>query len=677
MELRANKKGLPVLLTFTFILFIQFTLSAQNNILLRKISVNAENKRIEELLEIISKKGHFYFSYNSDIFEKGKIIPVLNEKNATIKSIIEKIFDKNIEPIETGKYIILRSVSKKEIEQEVNQIKQSSPKTRYVIKGYIINSQTGERLSNATVYQIGQTNSAITNPDGYYSITVTTKNDNLGLAYSRKHFKDTIIIIQPANHSINMRLRPNEKIPEPIENKGLGTVKEHPDSVLKLEELGLVKFAVKKRQFSLSKNLDFLEKQHFQASLLPNIGTNRLMSGNVENNISLNALAGYSYAIKGFELGWLLNIVRTNVSGLQIAGFGNLVGGNTKGIQFAGFMNNNRQSVTGIQVSGFSNLVLDTITGVQLSGFSNILKGKMNGLQLAGFSNITTENVDGVQASGFLNFARKNVRLAQLTGFTNYGHNIGGLQAAGFANIGNDVGGAQLAGFLNYAQGKVGGVQAAGFLNIARQVNSAQLAGFMNVSTEEITGLQASVFNIAKKVKGVQLGFLNIADSVSGMSIGFLSFVRQGIHKFELSINENLYANISFKTGTHRFYNIFTAGSHVENTDFWTVGYGFGSEFRSRKRFYFDLDLTANQINEGFDAFKYFNFHIKLDTRLSWRIFRSSGIAIGPSANLFITEWSDNEGNYLSKFAPYELFSKNTNGYKLSGWIGASMSMRL
>jgi len=662
MELRASKKGFPVFLTFVLIIFIQSALYSQNSILQRKISIYAENKRIEEILEIISKKGHFYFSYNSDIFEKDKIIPVLNEKNATIKSIIEKIFDKNIEPIETGKYIILRSTAQKETEQEINQINPPAPKTRYVITGYIINSQTGQRLPNATVYQIGRTNSVLTNRDGYYSIAVSTKNDNLGLAYSSKHFRDTIIIIQPANHSINMRLRPKETAPEPIENKGLASITEHPDSVLKLEELSLVKFAVKKRQFNLSKNLAFLEKQHFQASLLPSIGTNRLMSGNVENNISLNALAGYSYALKGFELGWLLNIVRTDVTGLQIAGFSNLVGGNTRGIQFAGFMNNNRQSVTGIQIAGFSNIVLDTIKGVQFSGFSNILKGKMDGLQLAGFSNITTENVDGVQASGFLNFSRKDVRFAQLTGFL---------------NIGKNVGGAQLSGFANYAHGKIGGVQAAGFLNVAKQVNSAQLAGFMNVSTKEITGVQASCFNFAKKVKGVQLGFLNIADTVSGSSIGFLSFVKKGMHKFEFSMNDNLYGNISFKTGTHRFYNIFTGGTHVENTDFWTVGYGLGTEIRTKSRFYIDFDVTGSHVNEGFEAFKYFNFNAKFEPRFGWRIFKSSGITVGPSVNIFITEWTDNEGNYLSKFAPYELFSSYEGGLKISGWIGASISIRL
>ncbi|MDF1550470.1 MAG: hypothetical protein P1P88_21795, partial [Bacteroidales bacterium] len=643
MEL-ANKKGITFLFISCLLLLLQINGLAQNSLLARKISINIENTKIEDALDLISKKGRFYFSYNSAIFEEEKIIPSLKENNVSVKSLIEKIFDDKIEAFETGKYIILKPAPKNKPEEKPTQKSIPEQKTRYTITGYIVNSQTGERLSNATIYEIGKTNSVLANMDGYYNITVSTKNDRLGLAYSRRNFKDTIIVIQPANHSINMRLRPKEELPETIDNKKLIASNKNADAIAQLEELSLVKFAVKRRQFDLSKNLEFLEKQHFQVSILPNIGTNKLMSGNVENNVSLNILAGYSYAVNGFEMGGFLNIVRTNVNGLQMAGFSNLVGGNTKGIQLAGFMNNNRQSVTGIQVAGFSNLVLDTITGVQLSGFSNVLKGRMNGLQLAGFSNVTTENVDGVQASGFLNYARKDVRFAQLAGFANYGVNVGGVQASGFANIGNDIGGAQLAGFVNYAHGKVGGAQIAGFLNIAEQVNSAQLAGFINVSRKEITGLQASTINIANKVKGFQFGFINYADSVSGISLGFLSFVLQGIHKFELSLNENLYTNLSFKTGTHRFYNIFTAAINIENNNYWTVGYGLGTEFRSKKRFYLDLDLTGSQVNENFDAFDYINLHFKFDTRFSWRLFKSSGISIGPSLNFFITDWKNTEG---------------------------------
>jgi hypothetical protein len=441
--------------------------------------------------------------------------------------------------------------------------------------------------------------------------------------------------------------------------------------------LPLVKLAVKKRQFNLSKNLDFIEKQHFQISLIPQIGTNRLMSGNVENNVSLNIIGGYSYAVKGIEFGYLLNIVRENVVGLQLSGFSNIVGGNTKGVQIAGFSNNNRKSIKGVQIAGFSNIVLDTISGIQISGFSNILKGKMKGLQLSGFSNVSTENVDGVQISGFSNFARKDINFAQITGFANYGQNIGGAQLAGFINKGHDIGGAQIAGFANFSNGTIKGLQIAGFINIAEKVNSAQVGVFANLSTKEITGLQLAAFlNVANKVKGMQLGLVNIADSVSGLSLGLISIVMKGFHKPELSVDETKYSKLSFKTGTNHFYNIFAAGINIDNTDYWTIGYGAGTELRTKKRFYFAFDMITSYIKEDFKEFEKTNLLFKFESHFGWNLFKSSGFSFGPSLNLFLSDWKDSEGNFLSKLPPYELFSHQDGFYKLCGWIGGVVTLR-
>ncbi len=644
MEIAANNKLRFVIWCFLLLLFSLKGIS-QNTILSRKISIDCQNKRTEDVLNEISKKGRFYFSYSSDLVQKDKPITV-KEKNTSILDIIKHIFGETILPVETGKYVILRPNIKTEDDQSL-EIKIQDESIQYTITGYIIDAYTGQRLSNATIYEIGKTNSVLTNMDGFYRLNISTKNDNLGLAYSRNHFKDTIIVIQPANHSINMRLRPVEPAPNQIEKKGFESVEFSNDSATQLEELALVKFAVKKKQFNLSKNLEFIENQHFQVSLIPQFGTNKLMSGNVVNNVSFNILAGYSYALNGFELGGFANIIRKNMTGLQIAGFSNVVGENTKGLQIAGFSNNNRKSVRGVQIASFSNIVLDTIYGMQLSGFSNVLKGKMKGAQLSGFSNVSTEDVDGVQISGFNNYAHKDVNFAQITGF------------------------------VNYSGGTIGGVQLAGFVNIAEKVNSAQIAGFVNLSTKEIKGIQLAGFlNAANKVKGVQLGFVNIADSVSGLSLGFLSIVRQGMHKLELSIADDLYSRLSFKTGTHRFYNIFEVGINTQNADYWTVGYGVGTEFRSKKKFYFVFDFVASQVNEDFIPFEKVNLLFKIEQRFGFNIYRSSGISFGPTFNLFISDWKDNEGNFLSEFPPYELFSNQDTDFKLCGWFGGVVALR-
>ena len=90
MELHASKK-IVSLLSFTFLFFIQYNVLAQNSILHRKISLYVENKTVDDLLEIVSKKGRFYFSYNSSILSKYKIIPSIKENNITIQSLLKKI----------------------------------------------------------------------------------------------------------------------------------------------------------------------------------------------------------------------------------------------------------------------------------------------------------------------------------------------------------------------------------------------------------------------------------------------------------------------------------------------------------------------------------------------------------------------------------------------------------
>ena len=72
-----------------------------------------------------------------------------------------------------------------------------------------------------------------------------------------------------------------------------------------------------------------------QISLLPYVGTNSIFSGNYANDYSFNIFAGYVYEVKKIELGGMVNIVRKNVSYIQVAGIGNIVGGETKGIQYA------------------------------------------------------------------------------------------------------------------------------------------------------------------------------------------------------------------------------------------------------------------------------------------------------------------------------------------------------
>ncbi|OQX97548.1 MAG: hypothetical protein B6I20_12355 [Bacteroidetes bacterium 4572_117] len=99
--------------------------NAQNKILNKKISILAENEQTESVLKQISKKGRFYFSYNSDIINLDKKISIQKE-NTTVNEIIEALFEQKISAIETGNYIILKKNTNPQEEEKpvVNKLKQ-------------------------------------------------------------------------------------------------------------------------------------------------------------------------------------------------------------------------------------------------------------------------------------------------------------------------------------------------------------------------------------------------------------------------------------------------------------------------------------------------------------------------------------------------------------------------
>lgn len=641
---------------FTLIIFLFFAqISLSKSILKKKISLDIKNSSLEKVLSLISEKGGFYFSYNSRIINKDSIFSY-NCSKKTVEFILKEILPENIVFLESGKHLILKSIV---LNNSVKIEKEKSEKQKYIIRGYLVNSLTGEKIESATVYQLGQTNSVLTEADGSFELQVSAKRERINLAFSRNLFKDTVIIIEPTLENFEVQLVPetnfsvdfpdNRLKPLPIENQ--------------LDEVKFVNFAVSKKQKWFFLNTPFSEYKLAQISFLPILGTNSKMSGLVTNRFSFNILGGYSYAVSKFELGGLFNIVQKDVNGFQLAGLTNITGGKTHAIQISGFANNNRASVTGIQLAGFYNIVLDTLKGAQIAGFANILHGKMDGIQLAGFSNFTTQNVDGVQIAGFGNYAKGDVLLSQLSSFANWGKNVGGMQISGFANA---------------AKEQVNGLQLAGFANYAQKVNSLQLAGFANFGLEKVHGAQiAGFFNYAKNVEGFQLAFINISDTLSGVGIGFFNYSRKGFHKIDVSLTENLHTRIAFKTGVARFYNIFAFGHQFDSENTFSLGYGIGNQVWSKYKNFLSFELLTSHISENKSYFTYLNLLNELNISYTRRFLKNSLLLIGPSFNFFLSALQNEVGEYNSSFAPYSQYSSENEYFKFDFWVGARLAISI
>jgi len=596
----------------------------------------------------IANVGDFNFSYNPAIIAGDSLID-LNIENSTVKDVLDLIFQKSITYKVSANHLILLKNKPKKVKEQIE----------YSVSGYVFAAGTGKVLSSTTIYEVYTLESTITDENGYFNMNVTKKFDEFGLAFSKRDFVDTLILVRPADHQFEIALR--EKWVEEDLSVREPTLE---SSVKPISNISIVQKFVPQDQLIRSDNINVIERRPAQISLIPKIGTNTKMSGSIENEFSLNVLVGYSAGVGIMEVGGLVNINKRHVNGFQAAGLSNVVGGRTRGVQLAGISNNNQGSLTGFQVSGISNMVVDTIRGVQLSGISNLLQGGMKGWQLAGISNVTTKNVDGLQMSGISNFARGDVLL---------------MQAAGIINMSNNVKGLQLAGILNVAANEVGGAQLAGIGNFSRETNAGQLAGILNIATEKVGGAQiAGVVNYGKLIKGSQLALLNLSDSVTGVPIGLLSFVSKGYRRVELSANEIMYANLTLKTGVHKLYNIFTGGLMPNDTiQTWSFGYGFGTEGKIGNRFLHSYDLTASWVSEKGKPLVTMNLLTNLRINFAYLLGKRASFFLGPSINVHLSEWKDEvRGTFLTKIAPYTLSSTVFGDTQLQFWIGGQTGFR-
>lgn len=252
-----------------------------------------------------------------------------------------------------------------------------------------------------------------------------------------------------------------------------------------------------------------------------------------------------------------------------------------------------------------------------------------------------------------------------------------GVQIAGAFNlVGESFKGVQVAGWGNLNFGESEGVQLAGAYNQSRTLKGTQISGWLNLVTDTAEGLQIAPVNYSKVLMGKQIGIVNLADSASGIPIGLFSYVKKnGYNSLSLSSNELTYANLNFKMGVPRFYNIFSAGFGYQQNDFlWQYGVGVGTEKA--------LNDQRNMSNE-------FLFHwlFKADKQnqtnfglAKWQLLfqnkkhRKYSIAFGPSINLLFQSTTLDEQSH-ELIVPYSFFKTDVGDLELKSWVGVHLSV--
>ena len=562
------------------------------NVLGIKISVSFNDITVEEALVEIEQKGGFTFSYNTSKVPVNKKL-AYTARNETIRDILDDILDDKYTFMIRGSFVIILPDNR------------SAFKSSLQITGVVRDKNTNEKIEKVTVYEVGSLRSDLTDTNGGYDLNVKSSADIVGLAVSAENYNDTIIYLSKLEaKELNIAL-----------TRSLDTAES--STLQKVDSASFTRFFVDDQSTQHLKNVSLYENRLGQVSFVPGIGTNRKFSGLISNDISLNAIAGYSYGVNAVELGGVMNFTRKYARGFQAAGVGNMVGGTVSGVQLAGVFNYNHDSTNGVQLSGIFNIVNGGFSGVQGSGIFNTNIGSMNGLQMAGIYNVAFGDVHG-------------------------------LQMAGIMNISQDV---------------KKGHQIAGVFNRARNINGLQLSG---------------VFNIAKNVKGVQIGIINFADSLDGVAIGLFSFVRSGLKQFAIESNSVNQLNLEFRSGVQKFYNVLSAGMRFYGEDaFWSYGIGFGSQTDIGKRFVGSAELMTNtikQFNQSADSLDMLN---KLKLTIGFKLKKHLSIHTGPTFNVYISQHVDPEsGQYGQGIATNPFFDRVSGRTLTQMWFGYTFQLR-
>jgi len=334
-----------------------------------------------------------------------------------------------------------------------------------------------------------------------------------------------------------------------------------------------------------------------------------------------------------------------------------------------------------------------TINDVSLNLFIGV-SGGVGMFEAASFINVDRFNVNGVQMAGFGNTVGGHVTGAQLSGFYNVtGAYVHGFQGTGFVNVaGSGMKGAQAAGFINVIGDTLDGFQGAGFVNVTEGSHrGVQVAGFGNVTGAGTTHFQgAGFFNVADKVKGVQLsGFINICDSIDGIPLSFISVVKKnGYRKFGFSVSEVQYANIFYKMGVKRLYNIYSFGKPFGPGSRWMFGAGLGTEIDLSEKTVLNVEGTVHQeLWIGNTSASHFlqtdrlNLYNTVKVLFGWTMDNQVTIHLGPTFNVSVANSNPNAGQLVwHEIAPYSIYShtsNNSNQSNVQMWAGLQGSISL
>jgi len=499
------------LLLFFAIIFISAfctPLAAQVN-LARNISIHVKNQRLGSVFKTMEERGSFYFSYNSNLVKADSLVS-LDADNWTVKEVLDRMLMKRFEYKDAKGFIILRYAP---LQLDLQTEKSVTENNEYTITGFIADELTGKKIQNASVYEKRLLQSTMTDQNGYFELHLKNEGNPVRLTVSKELYKDTTITFL---NDVRVASRPDSGLFSYIAN----------DDIEGIAKTGLGRLLLSTRQQIQAANLrGLVANAPFQASVIPNVSTHGALSGQIVNQVSLNALGGYNAGVRGFEMGIIFNLDKGDVESVQIAGVFNIVGGSVSGLQFGGLYNNVLGDVSGLQLAILHNNIKRELSGVQLSAYNHV-KGNVSGLQI-GAGNIALQKFEGMQL-GLFNFAKK----------------LRGVQL-GLINVADTSSGFSL-GLINYVRNGYNKLTISP--NETLNANISLKSGSRNFYTVYTGGMRV---NENSKIYGFGMGLGTVLDMSNRLSFNpeiSSRYLYEGIWRYTNLLNR-LDANLNIKLG--------------------------------------------------------------------------------------------------------------------------------
>ncbi|WP_163630585.1 STN domain-containing protein [Paludibacter sp. 221] len=463
--------------------------------------------------------------------------------------------------------------------------------------------------------------------DEYKPLVINDNKNNL----KKISYEHTGIYVGDCHNCVNLK---NEK-----------TMKKYATAMLILAASMTSQLNAQEAQAPQSENSQYVyttetergQSKPFQFSFIYPLGTDFTQSIENSYDVSLNLIGGVTGRSNGLELGSMFNVNKYSARGLQLAGAFNLAG-----YDFASKENSNVLQFSSAFNYANAGKAAQFTGGVNVAEFGTIQAG----------AGVNMAKEAGVQLTGGINVAQKS-----------FFQGSAGLNMAEESSC-------QLTGGINIA--KKAGFQGSAGVNIAQKAG-CQITGGVNIAKE--SACQIACVNITGK-GGFQLGVINVRDTADGVPVGLINIVKRGgLSDFGIEAGEFIQTAATFRSGTYRFYTIFSAGWNYSES-LWSAGFGLGTGFRFTSWLGLNLELMHhNMYKPTSHNYNFYTGLVQIRPLLDFRIARRFKVFAGPTANLLIQHRSDDATPYLS--APYKaLYNTQINDTKLDAWIGFTAGVR-